>query len=81
MDSMLDKLAENVSDVDLLLLLLYLRCNLCIFLMWQEFISVCVGSPRLVKKEQWRTYVDYEISLHASVPPALDFLWCRVGLL
>lgn len=37
------------------------------FLILQEFISVCVGNPRLVKKEQWRTYVDYEISLQASL--------------
>ncbi|CAF99424.1 unnamed protein product, partial [Tetraodon nigroviridis] len=32
----------------------------------QEFISVCVGNPRLVKRDQWRKHVDYEISLHAS---------------
>uniref|UniRef100_H3CUY6 Sorting nexin 10a n=1 Tax=Tetraodon nigroviridis TaxID=99883 RepID=H3CUY6_TETNG len=36
------------------------------FKIWQEFISVCVGNPRLVKRDQWRKHVDYEISLHAS---------------
>ncbi|XP_056876538.1 sorting nexin-10A [Takifugu flavidus] len=31
-----------------------------------EFISVCVGNPRLIKKDHWRSYVDYEISLHTN---------------
>lgn len=92
MDSMLDKLAENVSENAFFSVCFLLVCTAKVTFKWQktwffcslicqEFISVCVGNPRLVKKDHWRSYVDYEISLHASTPHLLVFLgtFCLVG--
>lgn len=38
---------------------------LLVFLL-QEFISICVRNPRLVKADRWHRHIDYEICLQAS---------------
>ncbi|XP_075900420.1 sorting nexin-10A isoform X2 [Nelusetta ayraudi] len=31
-----------------------------------EFISICVRNPRLVKDDRWHSHIDYEICLHTN---------------
>uniref|UniRef100_A0A3Q3VWJ8 PX domain-containing protein n=1 Tax=Mola mola TaxID=94237 RepID=A0A3Q3VWJ8_MOLML len=31
-----------------------------------EFISICIRDPRLVREDHWHTHVDYEICLHTN---------------